>query len=126
MCLYARCPVHKPSRIFPCPPTLHLHPASQLSFADPDACTWHWSAKRAGSTQWEDRPCASQFYTPGPEDEGCVLRVECVPGAWRGDAGHGDVWRGEAVSAVTGGCGRGGVNGGARGRGRHDGGIHRP
>lgn len=109
--LCATAPAASPITLLHCPPCACLgrHAASQLSFADPDACTWRWSAKRVGSTEWEDRPCASQFYTPGPEDEGCVLRVECVPGAWRRDAGQGDVWRGEAVSAVTGGCGRGGA-----------------
>ncbi|KAG2484240.1 hypothetical protein HYH03_016975 [Edaphochlamys debaryana] len=81
--------------------------AVQLSFADPDACAWRWSAQRPGSTEWYDLGCTTQYYTPCAADEGSVLRVECVPGAWRARGGEGgegsrELWAGEAVAGVTG------------------------
>ena len=110
----------------------------QLSFAEVGACRWRWWAQRPGEAAaaaagdgWRDLGCDTQHYTPQPEDEGCVLRVECTPTAPRrgpaaGEAGAAaaagakgegeeeEAWPGETVAAVTGRCGRVGMEAGRR------------
>lgn len=66
-------------------------PVYSLAFADEDACAWRWLRRRssgdagassgAGATaaEWEDTGCREVCYTPTPTDEGCSLRVECIP-----------------------------------------------
>ncbi|GIL47193.1 hypothetical protein Vafri_4070 [Volvox africanus] len=61
--------------------------AATVSYADPGACRWRWTARRPGGSsaghKWVDLGCDTQHYTPKPADEGSVLKVECTPVAVR-------------------------------------------
>ncbi|GLI58784.1 hypothetical protein VaNZ11_000540 [Volvox africanus] len=61
--------------------------AVMVSYADPSACRWRWTAWRPGGSspdpKWVDLGCNTQHYTPKPEDKGSVLKVECTPVAVR-------------------------------------------
>lgn len=61
----------------------------------------------AGSAGWEDTGCASALYTPGPDDVGCTLLLQVVPGARRAaaaadGAGSRELWQGETFVATSG------------------------
>ena len=56
----------------------------QAHFTDEGACSWRWFRRPAGAgakAGWaEISGAVGRRYTPGPEDAGCTLRVECTPG----------------------------------------------
>lgn len=62
-----------------------LLPSVSLSFASEAASRWRWLRRGPGSAggaeEWQPLGCNSISYTPGPADVGCMLRVECTPGA---------------------------------------------
>eukprot|EP00887_Chlorella_sp_A99_P003497 scaffold7.g3497.t1 len=57
-----------------------LVPALEMHCGEAEASLWLWSRRMPGSQEWQPiLGATARRFTPGPEDVGAALRVECTP-----------------------------------------------